>query len=159
VVSGPEGGPFTVSATHTYGSTGRFNITTKINDVAGSANSATCNTLVYAFQPGAVAFVISDNSTANGAQTNFWVVPSNGLPTSLKDWWQKIAPTCGIDWGTITGNTSPTARRPLPDYMGVIVINALRDSTSRSTGVTGHIVVVRTDTRHPSRGTVEAQVC
>jgi hypothetical protein len=166
VVSGPDGGPFTVSATHTYGSTGRFNITTTINDVAGSSSSASCNALIYAFPSGAVALAIGERNTTNGSTITYRVVPLSSLdswggeePSSWKELWPKLAPSCGIDWGIITGKGGPTVRRPLPDYMGVIVISRAIESASRSTGITAHIVVVRTNTRRPDRGTVEAQIC
>ena len=174
-VSGPEGGPFAVSATHSYRSTGRFNITTTINDVAGSSSSASCSSLFYAFPAGAVAFAIGDKNITNGAPIKFHLVPTSKLDTSdddsvparFKELWPKLAPTCGIDWATITGNGSPTVKRPLPDYMGVIVISSVRQART-SPRITAHIEIVRTnatqkrdpgDWEDPGRGVVEAQVC
>ena len=166
MVSGTEGGPFTVNATHAYTSTGRFNVTTTINDIAGSTTSASCNSLVYAFPQGAVAFSIGDKNVTTGAPITFGVVPSSTLdstgslvPPAFKDLWQKVAPTCQIDWSTLAGSGSPTVKRPLPDYMGVIVISPVRPPTSTGPSFAAHLVVVRTDPRYPSRGTVEAQIC
>ena len=166
VVGGPEGGPFTVSANHDYGTTGRFIITTTINDVAGISSSVSCSSLIYAFPSGAVAFATGEKNTTNGSTITYRVVPLSNLdswggeePSSWKELWPKLAPSCGIDWGTITGKGTPTVRRPLPDYMGVIVISRAIESASRTTGIAAHVVVVRTNTRHPGRGTVEAQVC
>ncbi len=166
VVRGPEGGPFAVNATHAYAATGRFNITTTINDVAGSTTSASCNSLIYAFPQGAIAFSIGDKNATTGAPTTFGVVPSSktdstdGLvPPGFKDLWQKVALTCQIDWSAVVGSSSPTVKRPLPDYMGVIVISPVRPPTSTGPSFAAHVVVVRTDPRYPSRGTVEARIC
>src|ERR1700730_2379350 len=122
--------------------------------------------LIYAFPSGAVAFAIGEKNTTNGSTITYRVVPLSNLDScggeetsSWKELWQKLAPACGIDWGTITGKASPRVRRPLPDYMGVIVISRAIESASRSTGITAHIVVVRTNTRRPDRGMVEAQIC
>jgi hypothetical protein len=81
------------------------------------------------------------------------------VPTGFKDLWQKVAPTCGIDWATIAGTSTTTVRRPLPAYMGVIVVDAVRPVTSPGPSFSGHIVVVRTGSGYPDRGMVEAQVC
>jgi hypothetical protein len=184
MVSGPDGGPFTVSAAHTYGPTGKFNITTTIKDVGGSTASVACPALIYAFPPGAVAFAVGEKKITNGSAIMYRLVPLSKLdswsdlaPANFKDFWQKLAPTCGIDWATITGNGRSTVGSSLPDYMGVIVISPVRQSDSRNPGVTAHIVIVRTkagqrhdsgewgdrgDSRVPGnlgRGTVEAQVC
>src|SRR5256886_6324927 len=120
VVSGPEGGPFTVNASHSYAGTGRFNITTTVNDVAGSTTSASCSSLVYAFPQGAIAFSIGDKNATTGAPITFGVVPSSKLdstdglvPPAFKDLWQKAAPTCRIDWSAVIGSSSPTVKRPL----------------------------------------------
>jgi len=165
-VSGPDGGPFTVSGSHAYGSTGKFSVNTTVKDVGGSSASAPCNSLIYAFPSGAVALATGEKNTTNGSTITYRVVPLSNLDSwggeetsSWKELWQKLAPACGIDWGTITGNGSLTVRRPLPDYMGVIIISRAIESASRSTGITAHIVVVRTNTRRPGRGTVEAQIC
>ena len=138
----------------------------------------------YAFPSGAVAFAVGEKNITNGSAIMFRLVPlpkhdsSGDLDlATLKELWQKIAPTCGVDWGTITGNSSPAIGSSLPDYMGVIVISPVRESASRNSGMTAHIVIVRTKSgeRHDSgnggdqgdshgpgnlgRGTVEAQVC
>jgi len=177
-VSGPDGGPFTVSAAHTYGSTGKFNVTTTITDAGGASTAVSCLTLIYAFPQGAVAFAIGEKNTKIGSPIVFALVRSSKLdssddlvPGKLNDLWQKIAPTCGIDWATITGSGSPTVGGSLPDYMGVIVISPVKPSTSTRPQITGHIVVVRTNTAQKrdrgdwddmgrtGRGTIEAQVC
>jgi arylsulfotransferase ASST len=182
-VTGPGGGPFAVSATHTYASTGRFKITTNINDVAGSSATASCSPLIYAFPPAAVAFAIGEKNTTNGTPIMFRLLPSskldssNDFPARFKELWPKLPPSCGIDWATIIGSTSPAVGSSLPDYMGVIVISPVRQSGPRNADITAHLVIVRTkagqrhdsgnggdqgDSRGPGnlgRGTVEAQVC
>jgi hypothetical protein len=182
IVTGPDGGPFTVSAAHSYGPTGKFNISTTIKDVGGSSASASCPALIYAFPPGAVALAVGEKSISSGSAIMFRVVPLSKLdswgdlaPASLKELWQNIAPTCAVDWGTITGSSGLGVG--LPDYMGVIVTSPVRQSASRNSGITAHIVIVRTkagqrqdsgdggdrgDSRDPGnlgRGTVQAQVC
>ena len=81
------------------------------------------------------------------------------MPPGFKDLWQKLAPTCQIDWSIVAGSSSPTVKRPLPGYMGVIVISPVRPPTSTGPSFAAHVVVVRTDPRYQNRGTVEAQIC
>jgi hypothetical protein len=184
IVSGPDGGPFAVSAAHSYMPTGKFNITTTIRDVGGSSAYASCPALIYAFPPGAVAFTVAEKNITSGSAVMFRVVPlskidswSDLAPANFKDFWQKLAPACGIVWATITGNSNLATGSSLPDYMGVIVISPIRQSAARNLGITAHIVIVRTkagqrhdsgdwgdrgDSRGPGnlgRGTVEAQIC
>jgi hypothetical protein len=71
-VSGPDGGPYTVSGSHTYTSTGNFTITTNIKDMGGSTARTTCKTLVFAFAPGSGSFVIGDKESALGTNVTFW---------------------------------------------------------------------------------------
>src|SRR5713226_4829003 len=47
-VSGPMGGPFAVSGTHSYAATGTFTITTSIAEDVGSTASTTCSVIVFA---------------------------------------------------------------------------------------------------------------
>src|SRR5439155_23403868 len=71
-VSGPDGGPYTVSGNHAYASTGYVTINTTITDVGGSTTSTSCKMLVYAFAPGGGYFVIGNNNAAIGTSVTFW---------------------------------------------------------------------------------------
>jgi hypothetical protein len=65
-------GPFAVSGSHTYASTGFFTIKTTITDDGGSTDTTTCKVLVYAFAPGGGSFVIGDGNSANSTPVTFW---------------------------------------------------------------------------------------
>ena len=60
-VSG-SGGSYTVAGSHTYASTGYFNVNVHVDDVGGSTADTTtpCTVLVFAFAPGGGSFVIGD---------------------------------------------------------------------------------------------------
>jgi hypothetical protein len=170
--SGP--GPYTVSGSHTYGSTGTFTITTTIKDAGGSKTVATCRTLVFAFAPGGGSFVIGDENSATGTPVTFWgakwwkdnVLSGGSAPPSFKGFAEEPAtPSCGTDWGADPGNSTPPPKGPLPADMGVIVSSKITKSGSQISGNTVHIVVVKTNPGyqpnpgHAGTGTVEAQVC
>jgi hypothetical protein len=174
VVTGPIGGPFSVSGAHVYGSTGFFNITTSISDVGGSTATATCRMLVFAFAPGAGSFVIGDRNSAAGTSVTFWGAQwwklnslSGGLaPAAFKGFAKDPStPTCGTGWSTDPGNSAPPPAGPLPAFMGVIVSSNIAQSGSTISGDTAHIVVVQTNAGyapnpgHAGTGTVIAQFC
>jgi hypothetical protein len=174
-VTGPNGGPYSVSGTHTYTSTGPFTITTTINDVGGSTTSTPgCSGLVFAFAPGGGAFVIGDNNRANGTSVTFWgakwwklnSLSGGSAPASFKGFAEApTTPACGTGWNSDTGNSTPPPAGPLPAFMGVIVTRSATQSGSIDSGNTVHIVVVQTNPGyqpnpgHPGTGIVVAQVC
>ncbi len=173
-VSGSNGGPYTVSGSHTYASTGYFTITTSIKDVGGSIVSTSCQTLVFAFAPGGSSFVVGDLNSANGKAVTFWGAQwwkQNSLsggtaPASFKGFAENpAAPSCGSSWSTDPGNSVPPPAGPLPDYMAVIVTSSVTDSGSTISGNTVHIVVVKTDPGyapnpgHAGTGKVVAEIC
>jgi hypothetical protein len=174
-VTGPDGGPYSVSGTHTYTSTGPFTITTTINDVGGStASTPGCSRLVFAFAPGGGAFVIGDNNSANRTSVTFWgakwwklnSLTGGSAPASFKGFAEApTTPACSTGWSTDTGNSTPPPAGPLPAFMGVIVTSSATQSGSIDSGNTVHIVVVQTkpgyqpNPGHPGTGTVVAQVC
>jgi hypothetical protein len=174
-VTGPDGGPYSVSGTHTYTSTGPFTITTTINDVGGSSTSTPgCAGLVFAFPPGGGSFVIGDNNSATGTKVTFWgakwwklnSLSGGSAPASFKGFAEApAAPACGVGWSTDTGNSTPPPAGPLPAFMGVIVTSSATQSGSIDSGNTVHIVVVQTnpgyqpDPGHPGTGTLVTQVC
>jgi hypothetical protein len=174
-VTGPDGGPYSVSGTHTYTSTGPFTITTTINDVGGStASTPGCSGLVFAFAPGGGAFVIGDKNSANGTKVTFWgaqwwklnSLSGGSAPASFKGFAEApTTPACGVGWSTETGNSTPPPAGPLPAFMGVIVTSSATQSGSTDLGNTVHIVVVHTNPGYQPNpgnagtGTVVAQVC
>ena len=174
-VAGPDGGPYSVSGSHTYSSTGPFAITTTINDVGGStATTSACSVLAFAFAPGGGSFVIGNNNSANGTSVTFWAarwsklnsLSGGSAPASFKGFAETPAtPTCGAGWSADPGNSTPPPAGPLPAFMGVIVASSASKSDSTVSGNTVHIVVVHTipgyqgNPGHPGEGTVVAQVC
>src|SRR5205823_2233782 len=68
-VSGPTGGPFTVSGSHTYATGGPHTIQVHIVDDGGStANTGDCSVTVYTPVP----FAIGNGNSANGTHVTFW---------------------------------------------------------------------------------------
>jgi len=173
-VSGPNGGPYTVSGSHTYAATGIFTITTTIHDVGGSMATTSCNTLGFAFAPGGGSFVIGDQNAATGASVTFWGAqwakknPTSGgsAPRSFKGFAEDpTTPSCGVAWTTDPGNSTPPPDGPLPTFMAVIVTSSVDKDGSEISGTTVHIVVVKTNPGyaanpgHAGTGTVVAVVC
>ncbi len=174
-VTGPTGGPFTVSGSHTYSSTGPESISVTVNDAGGSTTSLSgCTVLVFAFAPSGGAFVIGDGSSAPGTAVTFWgpdwwklnTLSGGPAPASFKGFALNPAtPSCGTNWSTDPGNSAPPPAGPLPAFMGVIVTSSSSQSGSAISGNTVHAVVVQTNAGyapavgHAGMGTVVAQVC
>jgi Bacterial Ig-like domain (group 1) len=174
VSAGTGPGPYTVSGSHAYTSTGPFTITTTITDAGGSTTVATCRTLVFAFAPGGGSFVIGDENSATGTPVSFWgakwwknnSLSGGSAPPSFKGFAETPAtPSCGTGWSADPGNSTPPPDGPLPADMGIIVASKITKSGSQISGDTVHIVVVKTNPGyqpnpgHAGTGTVEAQVC
>lgn len=174
-VSG-SGGSYSVAGSHTYASTGFFNVSVHVDDVGGSTadTTAPCTVLVFAFAPGGGSFAIGDNSSANGTAVTYWgaqwaklnSLSGGGAPSSFKGFAKSPdTPTCGAGWSTDPGNSAPPPAGPLPAYMGVIAAGSATQSGSQISGTTPHIVVVKTETGyapnpgHAGTGTVVAQAC
>jgi PKD domain len=171
VVTGPVGGPFTVSGTHTYATTGSHTISVLIVDEGGStATAGPCTVLIFTSVP----FVIGDGNSATGTHVTFWgaqwwklnTLSGGAAPASFKGFaLEPATPTCGTDWTTGPGNSPPPPTGPLPEFMGVIVTGSTSKSGSQISGDTVHMVVVETDPGysnnpgHPGTGTVVAQIC
>jgi hypothetical protein len=173
-VAGANGGPYTVSGTHTYATTGIFTITTNIHDVGGSTATTSCNTVGFAFAPGGGSFVIGDQNAATGASVTFWgaqwskdnPTSAGSAPRSFKGFAEDpTTPSCGVAWTTDPGNSTPPPDGPLPAYMAVIVTSSTGKDGSEISGNTVHIVVVKTNPGyaanpgHAGTGTVVAVVC
>jgi hypothetical protein len=173
-VTGADGGPYTVSGSHTYATTGNHTITTAIKDVGGSTASTSCNTLAFAFAPGGGSFAIGDLNATIGNSVTFWgaqwakVNSLSGGPaaSSFKGFAEHpTTPSCGTGWTADPGNSTPPPAGPLPAYMAVIVTSSASKSGSTISGNTVHIVVVKTNPGyapnpgHAGTGTVVAIVC
>jgi len=173
-VSGPTGGPFAVSGSHTYASAGSFAITTTIDDVGGSTASTSCDVLVFGSAAGG-SFVIADQDSAFGSSVTFWGArwsklnhPSAGpAPADFKGFEDNppTAAVCGTTWSADPGNSTGPPDGPLPPYMAVIVSSSISHSGPVISGNVAHVVVVRTtsgyapDAGHPGTGDVVGQIC
>ena len=171
-----SGGSYSVAGSHTYSSTGFFNVNVHVDDVGGSTADTTspCTILVFAFAPGGGSFAIGDNNRANGTAVTFWgaqwakqnSLSGGGAPSSFKGFAINPAtPTCNTGWNTDPGNSSSPPAGPLPAFMGVIAAGSAGQSGSQISGTTPHIVVVQTaggyapNPGHAGTGTVVAQAC
>jgi beta-propeller repeat-containing protein len=177
--AGSGHGPYTVSGSHVYTSTGTFTITTTIEDAGGSQTVAACKTLVFAVLPGGGSFVIGDENATIGKVVTFSDVEWWG-----SNWWKENTlsdgpapaafkgfaasspspPTCGETWTTNTGNGSgPPAT--VPEYIAVIAASKIAQSGSTITGNAPEVVVVKTNPGylpnpgHKGTGKVIAIVC
>jgi len=173
-VSGPTGGPFTVSGTHVYAAPGPYTITVTVTDDGGSTASSSCPVLVFGTSMGG-NFVIGDQDSTVGTPVTFWGAQwakINGLsggpaPRSFKGFEDSpgSVAACGINWTTDPGNSTPPPDGPLPSFMAVIVSSSVSMSGSTISGDTMHVVVVRTNPGYDSNpghrgtGTVVASVC
>ena len=170
-VTGPTGGPFTVTGTHTFATLGSHTINVAIADDGGStAKAAGCSVLVYVPVP----FTIGDGNSATGTSVTFWgaqwwklnTLSGGPAPASFKGFALKPAsPNCGTNWTTGPGNSPPPPNGPLPSYIGLIVTSSVSQSGSTISGNTVSVVVVKTnpgynnDPGHAGSGTVVAVVC
>lgn len=173
-VSG-SGGDYTVAGTHTYASTGYYDVSVHVDDVGGSSADATkCTMLIFAFAPGSGSFVIGDGSSGIGNTVTFWgaqwaglnVLTGGAAPAAFKGYAKSPAtPTCRDTWTTDPGNSAPPPAGPLPAFMGVISADSAVKNGSQISGTTPHIVVVQTNPGyapnpgHAGTGVVVAQVC
>ena len=71
VVTGPVGGPFTVSGSHEYATLGPKVIEVYILDEGGADARATTHLLLYALSSGG-NFVIGDQNAAVGTEVTYW---------------------------------------------------------------------------------------
>ncbi len=173
-VSGSNGGPYSVSGSHTYATTGSFTITTSITDVGGATATTFCSTLGFSFAPGGGSFVIGAQQGVVGTSVTFWgaqwakdnSVSGARVPRSFKGFAEDPStPACGVDWSADPGNSTPPPSGSLPAFMGVIVTDSPDKTGSAISGHVVHIVVVRTDPGyapnpgHEGTGTIVATVC
>jgi hypothetical protein len=175
-VTGPTGGPFTISGTHAYAALGPYTITVKVVDDGGATATAITHVIVYATSVGG-NFVLGDQTVAAagpGSQVEFWGAQwakDNSLsggpaPNAFKGFESDpTAVTCTTgSWTTGPGNSAgPPAT--IPTYMAVIVSSSVTKSGSTIAGNVVHMVVVKTDPGygpnpgHAGTGTVVARIC
>ena len=68
-----SGGSYSITGSHSYSSTGYYNVTTAVTDDGGSTSTTgPCQVLVFAFAPGGGAFVIGNGNSAIGTAVTFW---------------------------------------------------------------------------------------
>ena len=170
-----SGGSYTITGSHSYSSTGYYNITTTVTDDGGSHSvTSACKVLVFAFAPGGGAFAIGNGNSTNGTAVTFWgaqwsklnTLTGGPAPAAFKGYaLNPKVPTCSAPWSTDPGNSAPPPEGPLPAYMGVIVTSATTQSGSQISGNTPHIAIVKTNPGygpapgHAGTGTVVTQVC
>ena len=174
-----SGGDYSVAGSHTYSSTGYYNVNVHVDDVGGSSASTTspCTVLIFAFAPGGGSFVVGDKNSSNGTAVTYWgaqwakqnSLSGGGAPSAFKGFANTPAtPSCGGEsprWSTDPGNSSSPPAGPLPSYMGVIATSSASKNGSQISGDIAHIVVVKTDPGyagnpgHAGTGTVVAQAC
>lgn len=169
VVTGPNGGPFTVSGSHSYASLGPETIRIHILDDGGSTADATTQVTVYGLSSGG-DFVIGDQGSAIGTQVTFWgsqwakdnILSGGSAPASFKGFENDPGSgTTFTSWSTDPGNSSGPPSS-VPSYMAVIVAGTITESGPLISGDAPHVVIVRTDPGysddpgHPGTGTVVA---
>jgi hypothetical protein len=184
VSGGPGVGPYTVSGSHTYSTTGTFTITTTITDDGGATATATCTVLVAAF-PTATGgtFVVGDLEAAPLASLTWWgsqwaqinLMSGGPAPASMKGFagfedmplpspLPPLPKLCGMTWTTDTGNATPPPPS-VPSDMFVIVSSHIMQNGSIISGDIKQLIVVHNnpgyqpDPGHPGTGTEEAIVC
>jgi hypothetical protein len=173
-VTGPNGGPFTVSGSHSYASTGTFTITVSIKDVGGSTATTSCRVLIFAGLAGGT-FVIGDKDAAIGTAVTFWGaqwwklndLSGGAAPAAFKGFENMPGslPACGTGWSTDPGNSPPPPAGPLPAFMAVIVSSSISKSGSTISGNTVQEVIVQTNPGyapnpgHAGTGVVVATIC
>jgi hypothetical protein len=173
-VSGPVGGPFTVSGSHTYATTGPFTITVSIADAGGSKTTTRCQILIFT---GVASgdFVVGDGNASIGSAVTFWgaqwwklnSLSGGTAPAAFKGFENvpNTPPACGVNWSTAPGNSAPPPAGPLPAFMAVIVSSTISKSGSTISGDTAHVVIVKTNPGyspnpgHAGTGTVVATIC
>jgi hypothetical protein len=183
-ISGSGAGPYTVTGSHTYASTGAFTITTTITDDGGATATAICKVLIGAFPTAnGGTFVVGDlEATGPGAALTWWSsqwakinqMSGGPAPASMKGFagfedmplpagvpLQKL---CGMTWTTDTGNATPPPQT-VPGDMFVIVSSHITQNGSVISGDIKELILVHNnpgyapDPGHTGSGTEVILVC
>ena len=182
---GPGSGPYTVSGTHTYTSTGAFTITTTITDDGGATDTATCKVFIGAFPTAnGGTFVVGDlEATGPGAGLTWWssqwakinLMTTGPAPASMKGFsgfednplpspLPPLNALCGMKWTTDTGNATPPPPT-VPDDMFVIVSSHIDQNGSVISGDIKELILVHNnpgyapDPGHTGTGTEVILAC
>jgi hypothetical protein len=171
------GGSMVCTAQHTV-TAADLGLSSLDNTATASSNEAPDATAKYSIPvlaPLGGDFVIGDLTyAANPPQVNFWGAQwwkNNSLsggtgPAAFKGFEDSpAAPTCGQNWTTDPGNSTPPPAGPLPPYIAVIVSSKVTQTGSTIGGDTQHIVVVQTNSGyqgnpgHAGLGPIVATLC
>lgn len=184
VSPGAGNGPYTVSGSHTYSSTGTFTITTTVKDDGGSSVTITCKNVLVAAFPTANGgtFVVGDLEAGLLKSETWWssqwaqinLMSGGPAPSSMKGFAGfedmplpagiTITKLCGMSWTTDTGNSTPPPPSVPPDML-VIVSSHIVQNGSVISGDIKQVIVVKNnpgyqpDPGHTGTGTEEAIVC
>jgi hypothetical protein len=119
-------------------------------------------------------FVIGDQNAAMASTVTFWgaewsqrnTLTGSHAPASFKGFEDTPATVrCGTNWTANPGNSTPPVAGALPDYMAVVVSDAITKSGKSITGNAVYIVVVHTNNGyspnpgHSGTGTVVGIIC
>lgn len=165
-VSGPVGGPFTITGGHTYAALGYKTITIHILDDGGSTATAVDHAVI--FEPS--GFVIGDENSGLGTHVMYWgaqwwklnQLSGGTAPAAFKGYASNPgASTTLTNWTTQPGSSSGPPST-VPTFMSVIVSGTISQNGSMLHGDAPHIVIVQTnsgympDPGHAGTGTVVA---
>lgn len=153
-VSGPAGGPFTVTGNHAYATLGYKTITVHVVDDGGSAATVVDHVIVYQRS----GFVIGDLGSAIGSHVTFWApnwarvnrLSGGPAPNAFKGYAAEPgASTTLSSWTTTPGGSSePPAS--VPTFMSVIVSSTVSRTGPTIVGDAPHIAIVQTDAGYGS---------
>ncbi len=175
------GGSMTCTAQHTatVGEIAAGSVNNTVTVTSNEAANATDHLSIPAALPSLGGmFVVGDLTVgpiaqANGVNVTFWGAQwwklnslSGGTgPAAFKGFEDSpAAPTCGVNWTTDPGNSTPPPAS-IPGYIAVIVSSSITQTGSVIGGDTQHIVIVKTNPGyqgnpgHAGTGTIVAVVC
>jgi hypothetical protein len=176
-----SGASMTCTAQHTatVGEIAAGSVNNTVTVTSNEAANATDHLSIPAALPSLGGmFVVGDLTvgpigSATGESVTFWGAQwwklnqlSGGTgPAAFKGFEDSpAAPTCGVNWTTDPGNSTPPPAS-IPDYIGVIVSSSIAQNGSTIGGDTQHIVIVQTNPGyqgnpgHAGTGTIVAVVC
>ncbi len=175
------GSSMTCTAQHTatVGEIAAGHVDNTVTVTSNEASNATDHLSIPAALPSfGGMFVVGDLTVgpiaqAAGVNVTFWGAQwwklnslSGGTgPAAFKGFEDSpAAPTCGVNWTTDPGNSTPPPAS-IPNYIAVIVSSSITQTGSTIGGDTQHIVIVKTNPGyqgnpgHAGTGTIVAVVC
>ena len=174
VISGPVGGKYTVTGSHTYTALGPKPIQVTITDDGGATAVANMQDLLYAYNSRG-DFVIGDKNATVGAPVQFWGAQWSSKnsfsrfshPANFKGFEGLVTvPRCGTGWLNLVNRPNDaTPPATVPAYVAVIVSSSVLKFGPIDLGNIAHVVVVKTDPgyaadpSHAGTGTVVGTIC